>query len=83
MTYVQLATAHLADPDRPLLTACGLRWEDWQEPDVPSNEEIRSDDLSYAVRVAIRLSDEARQLKPGAQVHQCQACFKLAMAYAA
>lgn len=78
--HVQLATAHLANSERPLLTACGLRWEDWQEPDMPSNEEIGFDELSYGIRVAIRQSDEARQLKPGDQVSQCQACLKLAMA---
>jgi hypothetical protein len=70
--------SHLADAENPLTTLCGLPWEDWQIPDMPTDEDIGLDRLPPDVRALVRQSDAARQPPPGATVHQCQACFKAA-----
>ena len=70
--------AHLADDAKPKTTLCGMPWEDWQDPTIPSNDEIGWDDLSDDVRAEVRKSDEARRPKPRDEIVQCQACVKAA-----
>lgn len=74
-----MKTAHLADDEKPLATLCGLAWEDWQEPDMPTDEEIGFAELSYGAKVAVRELDQGREPKPGESIRQCQACFKAAI----
>lgn len=74
-----MKTAHLADDEKPLTTLCGLPWEPWQEPGIPTNEEIGFDNLDYGTKVLIREGDRAAEPKPGEVIHQCPACRKAAM----
>jgi hypothetical protein len=73
---MRLLTAHFADDQKPLTTLCGMPWEHWQDPDVPSNAEIGFDDLSYGAKVAVREADRAREPQQGDLIQQCPACFK-------
>lgn len=75
---MRFLTSHLADDEKPTVTLCGLPWEPWQEPGIPTNDEIGFDDLDYWTKVEIRKSDEAYAPKLGDQIRQCQACFKAA-----
>lgn len=74
--------AHLADDIKPLTTLCGLKWEPWQEPGIPTDEEIGFDGLGWGAKLAVREADKARDLPAGTPVHQCQACFKASLAAA-
>lgn len=72
-------TAHLADSN-PNRTACGQRWEAWQEP-MPTDDEIGLDNPSYSARVELRKSDQQRQPQHGDVVFQCRACWQTMAAY--
>lgn len=67
--------AHLAEDEHPERTLCGQGWQNWQAP-MPSDEEIRLDELPYGMRVEVRKADEARRLKPGESVRQVSGVFQ-------
>jgi hypothetical protein len=79
MSYQGMKTSHLADNEKPTATLCGLPWEIWQEPDIPTDAEIGYSALSEPVKKAVRESDRVRREAATGMVTQCQACLKAAL----